>query len=723
MLKLQEKIILWHMQHDLNINHTTNKRQYGFKKGCSTEAALHKVTNLIERRIAKKGYVLGVFLDIEAAFIFDNVSFKAVATAIKKTNLDAATAHWIINMVTNRYITINHKNTSKTIRIRRGCPQGGILSPFLWNLVVDDLLSLTPKDTPGYLQAFADDIVSLAEGNDLEVIWDRTRKTINTIINWCQTKDLTISALKTKIVMFTWNKKWTLRPIVVGNTTIELSTSAKFLGVTLDSKLNYNEHITNITRKATASLLQCRRAVGPTWGMSPNTCSWIYTAVIRPILTYCCSIWIRSTNTNMNATKLRRVQALALRIMSGAMPSTPHISLDQLTNTTDITIYLQGEAAKGSERLRAYGTLSLEKPPTNKGTIKTHTSINNKFMESTNISPKIERDLTTPTLNLLHNFTIITPGNQPEAYRNHLQQNIDDTPSDTITCYTDGSKTDEGCGAGLIITSNNNCTILHEESHKLPNYCSVFQAELTAITETCNKLATYNNKHIIIWTDSLSSIQALTALNTKSRTVNSCLSALNRLGANNTLELKWIAAHSGHWGNEKADELAKSGTTASTPTHLCPIPQSYINKEINTKVNNLNHEHWNSNGPKHTKMILGRNGPKIVKNINNSLKHNRKDYRTAIQLITGHCGLNKHLHNMQKTHSSDCPLCEHAEETVSHFLGQCPALTQLRLQHFNDYYLAVNDIFHNNHITNIISYANNSKRLLGPEDTDNSGVT
>ena len=314
-------------------------------------------------------------------------------------------------------------------------------------------------------------------------------------------------------------------------------------------------------------------------------------------------------------------------------------------------------------------------------------------------------------------------GKQPEAYRNHLQQNIDDTTSDTITCYTDGSKTDEGCGAGLIITTNNNCTILHEESHKLPNYCSVFQAELTAITETCNKLTTYNNKHIIIWTDSLSSIQALTALNTKSRTVNSCLSALNRLGANNTLELKWIAAHSGHWGNEKVDELAKSGTTASTPTHLCPIPQSYINKEINTKVNNLNHEHWNSNGPKHTKMILGRNGPKIVKNINNSLKHNRKDYRTAIQLITGHCGLNKHLHNMQKTHSSDCPLCEHAEETVSHFLGLCPALTQLRLQHFNDYYLAVNDIFHNNHITNIISYANNSKRLLGPEDTDNSGVT
>ena len=164
MLKLQEKIILWHMQNDLHMAQDTSKRQYGFKKGCSTQAALHKVTHLIERRIAKKGYVLGVFLDIEAAF--DNVSFKAIAAAIRKTKLDPATSQWIINMVTNRYITINHKDATKTIRIKRGCPQGGILSPFLWNLVVDDLLSYSPKDTPGYLQAFADDIVSLAEGNE-----------------------------------------------------------------------------------------------------------------------------------------------------------------------------------------------------------------------------------------------------------------------------------------------------------------------------------------------------------------------------------------------------------------------------------------------------------------------------------------------------------------------------------------------------------------------------
>ena len=100
-------------------------------------------------------------------------------------------------------VSSTHKDITKRIRIRTGCPQGGILSPFLWNLVVDDLLKFSAKEIPGYLQAIANDLVTLAEGSDTGVIWQRTQKTINTIEKWCDTKGLNISALKTKIVMFT----------------------------------------------------------------------------------------------------------------------------------------------------------------------------------------------------------------------------------------------------------------------------------------------------------------------------------------------------------------------------------------------------------------------------------------------------------------------------------------------------------------------------------------
>ena len=81
-------------------------------------------------------------------------------------------------MVTNRHVTITHKNATRRIKTKQGCPQGGVLSPFLWNLVIDDLLQYTAKHIPGYIQAFADDIMSLAEGDDLDVIWQRTQTTI-----------------------------------------------------------------------------------------------------------------------------------------------------------------------------------------------------------------------------------------------------------------------------------------------------------------------------------------------------------------------------------------------------------------------------------------------------------------------------------------------------------------------------------------------------------------
>ena len=60
LLKIQERVILWHMQHDHNMADSLSKKQFGFKRGTSTETALHKIAHTIERRIAKEGYVLGL---------------------------------------------------------------------------------------------------------------------------------------------------------------------------------------------------------------------------------------------------------------------------------------------------------------------------------------------------------------------------------------------------------------------------------------------------------------------------------------------------------------------------------------------------------------------------------------------------------------------------------------------------------------------------------------
>ena len=364
LLKLQERLVYWHMLGDHNMDKLTSNQQFGFKKGVSTETALHKIVHRIERRITQKGYTLGTFLDIEGAF--DNVSFSAISTTLQNSPLDTTTTNWIINMVSNRYVTVAHKTATKRIRVKRGCPQGGVLSPFLWNLIVDDLLKFSAKDIPGYLQAFADDLIILCEGLDLDIVRQRTQKTIETIEKWCRTKGLNISAMKTQIVMFTWKRKWTLpKPIRVGGMDISLSTSAKFLGITLDAKLNFSEHITNIAKKATASLMQCRKAIGPTWGLTPKTCLWTYTRIVRPMLSYSAVVWVGALDKQVNSTKLERVQALALRITCGTLPGTSHESLNHVTNTPGITTYLPKRGSQRGSTPTSQRGMDYRKAPTN----------------------------------------------------------------------------------------------------------------------------------------------------------------------------------------------------------------------------------------------------------------------------------------------------------------------------------------------------------------------
>ena len=320
-----------------------------------------------------------------------------------------------------------------------------------------------------------------------------------------------------------------MRPISVGGNTITLSKTVKFLGVTLDNKLNYNTHIDNVTQKATAALMQCKRAVGPMWGLSPKTCKWIYTTVVRPILSYSATIWVRTLDNKNNLKKLERVQALALRIMTGAFPSTPFNSLNHLTETPHIGCYLKGEAAKGAARLQGYNDWTVETAPSVKGTIKSHSHINNNFLNELNISKKETKDLTKPILILDRNYHITTPNDEDTTnYRKDLEKLIKESSDNTITCYTDGSRTDSGVGAGFLTTTNNSPhNIINHSSFKLPDFCSVFQVEVTAIKEVTTTLQHNRSKTIVIWTDSLSTLQALSSKLSRSKSVIHCHEALD----------------------------------------------------------------------------------------------------------------------------------------------------------------------------------------------------
>ena len=149
---------------------------------------------------------------------------------------------------------------------------------------MDGLLGLLPMDriSAGIL-VFADDIALLARRHDANTLRDITQKSIKTIEKWCEESGLTLSTVKTHVIMFTRKRKWKVsRPIQV--TDIKPREHTKFLGVTIDSKLTWNEHIKTKCKKAKALLMMCKRSVGPTWGLSPTTMKWIYRTMVRPTL-------------------------------------------------------------------------------------------------------------------------------------------------------------------------------------------------------------------------------------------------------------------------------------------------------------------------------------------------------------------------------------------------------------------------------------------------------
>jgi hypothetical protein len=115
---------------------------------------------------------------------------------------------------------------------------------------------------------------------------------LNVVVKWAVKEDVNISPHKTAIVAFTNRKKIEdLGPLTLHGKELKMLGEVKYLGVTLDSRLTWNQHLQKIIRKAQTTIAVVRRMCGKKWGLRPNMMYWLYTRVIRPSIFHAALAW------------------------------------------------------------------------------------------------------------------------------------------------------------------------------------------------------------------------------------------------------------------------------------------------------------------------------------------------------------------------------------------------------------------------------------------------
>jgi hypothetical protein len=160
-LKILEKLLDRHIRGGVLVEKPLHQNQFAYRAGMSTGTALFQVTHRLEKSLNHKEIALGAFIDTEGAF--DNTSFRAITMAVREQGVEETCCRWISSMLKNRLVHTTLTGCSLTPKVVGGCPQGGVLSPLLWNLVADRLLTIT-NDLGYKTYGYADDIVIIIQG-------------------------------------------------------------------------------------------------------------------------------------------------------------------------------------------------------------------------------------------------------------------------------------------------------------------------------------------------------------------------------------------------------------------------------------------------------------------------------------------------------------------------------------------------------------------------------
>ena len=175
------------------------ENQHGFREGKSTETAMHSLAHIIENNFKNKILTTVLFLDISGAF--DCAWPPAILAALAKYKCPIYLIKIIESLFQNREANITIDDFIFKYIVTIGCPQGGILSPFLWIILAEQLINLS-FPFKFKIIGYADDIALVAMHKVLQISIANLQMMCNDIFKSCENILLDINPLKSIFMIF-----------------------------------------------------------------------------------------------------------------------------------------------------------------------------------------------------------------------------------------------------------------------------------------------------------------------------------------------------------------------------------------------------------------------------------------------------------------------------------------------------------------------------------------
>ena len=282
--KILEKLFCKRLNSFIEKNEIISESQYGFRPNRSTSTALLELVEEIVTANDKNMYTIGVFIDLRKAF--DTINHDLVLRKLENFGIRGITNNWLRSYLNNRTQYVALENVSSSLlTVLCGVPQGSVLGPLLFILYINDICNVS-KLLKTIL--FADDTNLFRSSSDLQKLCHDVSKELGKLNIWFKVNKLSLNVAKTNFIVFSGRKRVDNAELKIDNTHIDRVYVTKFLGVLIDDRFTWKQHISNIKvklSKCVAILYKCNKL------LETSSLRVLYCSLFLPYLNYCCEVW------------------------------------------------------------------------------------------------------------------------------------------------------------------------------------------------------------------------------------------------------------------------------------------------------------------------------------------------------------------------------------------------------------------------------------------------